>query len=145
MFQPRHHLFCMPLIPVLLVVPLTLAVPGCGKEEPPQDHDAHVQADSDLAATRPSSESSTKQMDDYPLATCVVSGEPLDAMDEAIVIQHEGREVRFCCRECVTQFNENPAKYLALLDQAEKSGQTTVPSDVDHHEAGHHDHEGHRH
>ena len=145
MFQTSHRRCRMPLILVLLVVPLTLSVPGCGKEESPQAHDAHVHTGSDSATTQPSSESSTKQMDDYPLTTCVVSGEPLDAMNGAIVIQHEGREVRFCCRECVTQFNEDPAKYLALLNQAEKSGQTTVPGDVDHHEAGHHDHEGHHH
>ena len=145
MFQTIHHRCRMPLILTLPVVPLTLSVPGCGKEESPQVHDAHVHTDSDSATTQPSSEGSTKQMKDYPLATCVVSGEPLDAMVGAIVIQHEGREVRFCCRVCVTQFNEDPAKYLTLLDQAEKSGQTTVPSDVDHHEAGHHDHEGHHH
>lgn len=145
MIQTSRHRCCMCLIPAVLAVPLILLVPGCGKEESPQDHDAHVHADSDSAATRPSSETSTKQDNDYPLTTCVVSGDPLDATGEAFVIQHEGREVRFCCRSCITQFKEDPAKYLALLDQAEKSHDKAEPSSIDHDEAGHNDHEGHQH
>ena len=31
---------------------------------------------------------------------------------------HEGREVRFCCNDCVKEFKKEPAKYLALLDAA---------------------------
>lgn len=60
----------------------------------------------------------------YPLETCVVSGEKLGqpGTDEApVVIQYEGREVRFCCRDCVDEFKKDPAKYTAKLDAAAAS------------------------
>jgi YHS domain-containing protein len=52
---------------------------------------------------------------DYPLDTCVVSGEKLGSMGEPFVITHEGTEVRFCCDSCVPKFKKDPAKYLAKL------------------------------
>jgi YHS domain-containing protein len=54
----------------------------------------------------------------YPLDTCVVSGSKLGSMGEAVVLRHEGREVRFCCAGCVDTFKKDPAKYLAILDAA---------------------------
>jgi YHS domain-containing protein len=129
----------------LLAVSLPLWLAGCGKEEPSDGHDAHTHTALESTATRPSTESSANQVDDYPLTTCVVSGDPLDAMGEAFVIEHVGREVRFCCRSCVTEFNEDPAKYLAMLDQAANSGHGAKTNGIDKQEAGHHDHEGHHH
>ena len=145
MFRSIFFRYQSLLIFVFLMVPLVMWTPGCGKEEGQHDHDAHSQGSSDSATTQRSSESSAKPSDDYPLATCVVSGEPIDAMGGAIVIQHEGREVRFCCKSCVTQFNEDPSKYLAILDQAAKSDHKTETNGIDPQEAGHHGHEGHHH
>lgn len=54
----------------------------------------------------------------YPLETCPVSGQKLGAMGDPVVIQHEGREVKFCCGGCVAKFKKEPAKYLAKLDEA---------------------------
>ena len=51
----------------------------------------------------------------YPLSTCVVSGEALGSMGQPIVIDHEGVEVRLCCKGCVKKFNDDPAKYLEKL------------------------------
>jgi hypothetical protein len=51
----------------------------------------------------------------YPLSTCVVSGEALGSMGQPIVIDHEGVEVRLCCKGCVKRFNADPAKYLEKL------------------------------
>ena len=56
----------------------------------------------------------------YPLTTCVVSGEKLDSMGKPFVYDHEGREVRFCCKNCVKDFKKEPAKYLKQLDDAGK-------------------------
>lgn len=51
----------------------------------------------------------------YLLSTCVVSGEALGSMGQTIMINHEGVEVRLCCKGCVKKFNADPAKYLEKL------------------------------
>ena len=130
------------LVSLTVLVPLSMV--GCDKEN--EDHGDPAHTLSGAATIQPSSVISSQERDDYPLATCVVSGEPLDAMGGAFVIQHEGREIRFCCRSCVTQFNEAPPKYLAMLDRAAKSGQNTEIEGGGHGGAGrNHDHSGHPH
>ena len=57
--------------------------------------------------------------DSYPLDTCVVSGEKLGEMGEPHVIVHEGTTVKFCCKSCLKDFNEDPAKYIAMIKEAE--------------------------
>lgn len=63
-----------------------------------------------------SNETATKDTD-YPLDTCVVSGEKLGSMGDPVIIQHEGQEVRFCCDNCIPTFKKDPAKYLSKLDK----------------------------
>ena len=58
----------------------------------------------------------------YPLTTCVVSGEELGAMGDAYVFVHEGTEVRLCCKRCKAKFDKDPAKYLAELAAPAKPG-----------------------
>ena len=53
----------------------------------------------------------------YPLATCIVSGESLDDHGEPFVLEHSGREVRFCCRSCGEGFLRNPTRFLEKLDR----------------------------
>lgn len=72
----------------------------------------------------------------YPLTTCVVSGEDLGSMDDAIIIQHEGREVRLCCRNCVRKFQKDPARYMAKLDAARSA--VVGESDQEDHASEHH-------
>ena len=57
----------------------------------------------------------------YPLTTCLVSGEKLGEMGKPYIYKHEGREVRFCCKNCLKDFKKDPAKYLKKLDEAEKA------------------------
>ena len=148
----------MPLHDKLMLRPYCLAIAsivfafallGCGNSNEHQNHDHENHQDSnhkqsatsaDPAATKLAD--ATTAADDYPLTTCVVSGEDLAAMGGHVSIQHEGREVRFCCKECVKTFKDDPAKYLALLDKA-ASGQSRTEHDT----AGHddHDHTGHDH
>lgn len=54
----------------------------------------------------------------YPLDTCIVSGEKLGGMGDAVVLIHDGREIKFCCASCVKQFNKDPAGWLAKIDAA---------------------------
>ncbi|MCC5848473.1 MAG: hypothetical protein JJU29_10285 [Verrucomicrobia bacterium] len=55
---------------------------------------------------------------DYPLATCVVTGAKLDSMGGPYIHEHEGTEVRFCCKGCLPRFNREPAKYLKIIEDA---------------------------
>ncbi len=87
---------------------------------------------------QPSSEMSTKGLVPYPLAVCVVSGEPLDSMDEPVAIEYEGREIRFCCESCVQEFKKTPAKYLAKIDEAAKTEQPLVGEGNGHGHKGQH-------
>lgn len=51
----------------------------------------------------------------YPLKTCVVSGESLDSMGKPYIFQHEGQEIKLCCKSCLKKFQADPAKYLQKL------------------------------
>ena len=51
----------------------------------------------------------------YPLDTCIVSG---DKLRKSISIVYEGRELRFCCRECKWEFKDTPEKYLKQLESS---------------------------
>jgi hypothetical protein len=60
---------------------------------------------------------------DYPLKTCIVSGENLGGdMGEAVdYVYHQksqpDRLVRFCCAKCVEKFERTPEKYLKEIDE----------------------------
>jgi len=51
----------------------------------------------------------------YPLTTCIVSDNKLGSMGKIITKEHEGQEVKFCCKPCIKKFDANPAKFLAKL------------------------------
>ena len=55
----------------------------------------------------------------YPLKTCVVSGEKLDQMGKPVVYVYEGREIKFCCKDCIKDFKKDPAKYVKKINEAE--------------------------
>jgi|SRR5688572_1861878 hypothetical protein len=56
----------------------------------------------------------------YPLDVCVVSGEKLGSMGKPVILDHEGREVRLCCPNCIEDFKKDPGPYLRKLDEAAK-------------------------
>jgi hypothetical protein len=56
----------------------------------------------------------------YPLSICVVSGEKLGTMGKPFVHNFEGREVQFCCKACLKEFNKDTQKFLKKLDAASK-------------------------
>ena len=94
----RHSLAVLVTAVSLSLAPLALAA----EEAAAPDADAVVAA----------------QLPTYPLETCVVSGEELGSMGDPVDFVHEGRLVRFCCGMCEGPFAEDPAKHLAMIDEA---------------------------
>lgn len=60
----------------------------------------------------------------YPLDTCVVLDEKLGGMGEPFVFEYEGREIKLCCKGCQKNFNKDPKKYLAKIDDAARNVKT---------------------
>lgn len=58
------------------------------------------------------------QKDDYPLETCVVSGEELGSMGEPVEHVHGNRLVRLCCAGCEGAVEQRPAEHIAKVDKA---------------------------
>ena len=54
----------------------------------------------------------------YPLKTCLVSGEKLGEMGDPFVYEYQGREIKFCCKGCLKDFNKDPEKYIKKIDEA---------------------------
>ena len=59
-----------------------------------------------------------KEAEAYPLDYCIVTGERLGGMGDAVVKVYDGREVRFCCGGCVKIFEKDKAKWTKKLDDA---------------------------
>ena len=74
-----------------------------------------------------------KQKPHYPLTTCVVTGQKIGEPGMTPVdMVYANRLVRFCCADCIKEFDKNPAKYLAMVDQAWKAAHMANP-DAKHH------------
>lgn len=62
--------------------------------------------------------------DPYPLDTCIVSGEKLGPDAVTLILkdqpdaQQEGRQLKFCCKDCLAKFEASPRGYLTKLDEA---------------------------
>jgi len=56
--------------------------------------------------------------DPYPLDTCPVSGEKLGADGAPVIENIDGREVRFCCADCVAKYKAKTGEYEKKLDAA---------------------------
>lgn len=61
---------------------------------------------------------------EYPTDICVVSNDKLGGdmgLPQDYIYREEGkpdRLVRFCCKDCLKDFNADPAKYFGLIDAA---------------------------
>ena len=97
---------------------------GCGgAHDHDHDHD-HNGHDHDHGNGE---EKQSSIADDYPLDVCVVGGEKLGSMGKPVVIQHEGVTVKFCCKGCIEDFEEDPEKFIAKLEAA-KNGELPKPA-----------------
>jgi len=60
-----------------------------------------------------------KKLKPYVLKTCIISGDKLDEMGKPVVYAYEGREIQFCCKDCIKTFKKDPAKYVKKIEAAE--------------------------
>jgi hypothetical protein len=61
------------------------------------------------------------QLKDYPLKTCMVSKEELGGeMGEPVDNVIAGRLIRSCCKDCKKDLEKDPAKFVAMIDEARK-------------------------
>ena len=98
---------------------------GCGSGQ--------KQAENATPHAQPSAAPTTAQNAQvYPLNWCIVSGEKLGEMGAPVAYTYQGREIKFCCRGCIKDFEREPARYLARLDSA-VAGQIQQP----HQDEGH--------
>jgi YHS domain-containing protein len=40
-------------------------------------------------------------------------------MGDPFVYAYKGREIKFCCKGCLKDFNKEPAKYIKKIEEAE--------------------------
>ena len=52
----------------------------------------------------------------YPLNTCIVTDEALEA-GKSYTFVRDGQEIKLCCKDCLADFNKNPSKYLVKLNK----------------------------
>lgn len=71
-----------------------------------------------LAADKKATDPKAAQPKPYVLKMCLVSDEKVDVGDPTFVYQ--GREIKVCCDGCKKDFLKEPAKYLKLIEEAEK-------------------------
>jgi YHS domain-containing protein len=62
-----------------------------------------------------------KEKKTYPLTTCVVTGEKLGGMGTPVDYVYNNQLVRFCCKGCISTFEKDPNKYLAMIKTAEET------------------------
>jgi len=55
----------------------------------------------------------------YTLKTCIVSGDKLGEMGDPFVYEYKGRQIKFCCKGCLKDFNKEPDKYIKKIEEAE--------------------------
>lgn len=60
-----------------------------------------------------------KQKDDYPLKTCLNTGEVLDPK-HTIEVMHGPTLLRFCCKDCIDDLDKAPSMMLGQLQAARK-------------------------
>jgi len=80
----------------LLTGTVAFALTGCKTEE-------HSMAATAGAGVKP-----------YALKTCVVSDEPIEVR-KAYTFVRDGQEIKLCCKDCLAEFDKNPAKFMAKL------------------------------
>ena len=71
------------------------------------------------ASTATAGDTNTVKLKPYTLKTCVVSGDKLGEMGDPFVYKYKDREIKFCCKGCLKDFNKEPAKYIKKIEEAE--------------------------
>ena len=61
----------------------------------------------------------TEKLKPYTLKICIISGDKLGEMGDPFVYAYKGREIKFCCKGCLKDFNKEPDKYIKKIEEAE--------------------------
>ena len=61
----------------------------------------------------------TQKLKPYTLKTCIISGDKLGEMGDPFVYKYKDREIKFCCKGCLKDFNKDPQKYIKKIEEAE--------------------------
>jgi hypothetical protein len=61
------------------------------------------------------------QSADYPLKTCPASGDELGGMGDPVDFVIAGRLIRLCCEGCEKDIEAEPARFVAMVDEARKA------------------------
>jgi YHS domain-containing protein len=104
-----NKLICAAALAAFMVTPSLRA-----EDKPEKKPEAKPDA---KAAAKPEEKPKAKA---YPLKTCAVTGEKLDA-DPAMktfAFVHEGQEIKLCCKSCKKKFDKEPASYLKKMNEA---------------------------
>lgn len=73
------------------------------------EHSLEAEADAAGAAE-------TEIGDPYPLPTCAFAPGKLGSMGDPVVMEYDGREVRYCCASCIERFEKDLPASLAKVD-----------------------------
>lgn len=75
-----------------------------------------------VAADKKTTDPKAAKAKPYPLKICVVTDDELKK--DAFTYVFQGREIKLCCDECKKDFEKEPAKYVKILEEAEKQQAT---------------------
>lgn len=92
---------------------LAVGVTLCAAQTTFAQHGDHDHGQQKAEKTKPAFKG-----DPYLLETDPVSGEKLGPIEKQVVIDHEGRELRFTNEQNAKTFRADPAKYLTKVDEA---------------------------
>ncbi|MBI2926339.1 MAG: hypothetical protein HYY24_11635 [Verrucomicrobia bacterium] len=93
-------------ITLLAAAAIAVGLSACSNSHEADDHSGHAHD-----AAGPATDKNAKP---YPLSVCIVSAESFDH-GKPYVFAHEGQEIKLCCKDCLKDFQNEPAKYLAKL------------------------------
>ncbi len=72
-------------------------------------------------ANKPAASAKEAKAKPYPLEYCLVSDEKFAGSDmKPFEMVNDGQTIKFCCKNCVKDFNKDKAKYLTKLATAVK-------------------------
>lgn len=104
------------LLALLAVAALSAACTKADADDGDQVKTINAESSAPVKVINAESSTTSTVGDPYPLSTCPVSGEKLGGMGDPVIYNYNGREIRFCCHNCVKKFEANPDKYIKQID-----------------------------
>ncbi|MDP6151909.1 MAG: hypothetical protein QF785_00935 [Phycisphaeraceae bacterium] len=93
---------------------------GCGEDRPSQDHSGHDHAPGEhpdkSSTSQPTDAGATSKPTAMNVvnAICPVSGHAVK--EGGGMFEFAGKNIGFCCDDCIEEFKKAPAKYAAKLE-----------------------------